>query len=136
MAEMKLEGAEDLERALKTLARELGDKHSKRVVVNGLRAGARIIMGDAKSRVPVHTGDLKKSMVVQSAPRDSSADVVIGFRRPAGSHAHLVEFGARGGQMRARPFMRPAIDAKGQAAVQKTGENIWQGILKTAAKHK
>ena len=89
---------------------------------------------------PLIVGTSKKSMAVKAWIKNGQLGFVIGPRvasvsrkkkngkrqrqqiRHDGFYAHMVEFGTR--HSRARPFMRPALDAKGQAAVNAVQETL------------
>jgi HK97 gp10 family phage protein len=99
-----IRGAKELQKLLKALPQRV----AKRVTVNGLRAGGRVIANGMKQRVPVRTGDLRDSIIVSSAAKATrgKSNVVVGFRTPTSRRAHLVEFGTE--HSAAEPFMRPA----------------------------
>ncbi len=95
----------------------------------GVRAGARVIAVEAKRRVPVVTGNLRRSITVKAKSgeeqrRKGEIMAIVTHRRPLGNHAHLVERGHdiyRGkkekggvkiGKVAARPYMRPARETK------------------------
>jgi HK97 gp10 family phage protein len=125
MAGMKVQGADLIERALKTLP----DKLARKVVTGALSAGARIIRDAAKSKVPVRTGALKRSIMVSTAKKatkQNGGKVVVGFRKPTSRRAHLTEFGTE--HSPAEPFMRPALDEKGDEAIKKIAAFMEAGI--------
>lgn len=78
---------------------------------------AKRIVKDARSRVPVKTGGLKKSIKARYFKKDGPAATVFP-RGKAGSARHLVEYGTGPrtqkstgrytGRMPAKPFMGPA----------------------------
>lgn len=117
-----VKGAKELEALLKRLP----ERVAKRVVNNGLRAGARIIRDDAKARVPVDTGELQDSITVATV----RGKVKVGFKPPASRRAHLTEFGTE--NQAAQPFMRPALDSRGTDAIKKIGEVMGKGVEKEA----
>lgn len=124
MARVAVRGAKELEALLK----KLPAKVAKRVVNNGLRAGARIIRDEMKAGVPVDTGELRDSIRVATV----KGQVKVGFEPPASRRAHLTEFGTE--FQPAQPFARPAIDARGPDAIRKIGEVMGKGIAKEAGK--
>lgn len=82
---------------------------------------AQNIKRNARRRVPVKTGRLRKSIVVHYDRTKTAA-----FVRAVAPHAHLVEFGTAGG-MPARPFMQPAFDgqkSKYEQALNKIFEEV------------
>lgn len=119
-----VKGAKELEALLK----KLPGKVAKRVVNNGLRAGARLIRDEAKAKVPVNTGKLRDSITVATV----KGKVKVGFKPPESRRAHLTEFGTE--FQPAQPFMRPAIDTKATEAIKKIGEVMGKGVAKEAGK--
>lgn len=124
MARAAVRGAKELEALLKRLP----PKVAKRVVNNGLRAGARVIRDEAKARVPKLTGQLEKGIVVATV----KGEVKVGFKPPVSRRAHFTEYGTE--TQPAQPFMRPAIDTKGPEAIRKIGEVMGKGVEKEAGK--
>lgn len=139
MADIEIKGAAELQRALAQLPAKL----EARVSRQALRAGAKIIEQEAKARVPVNEGKLRASIRVSTGIRNGvvNAQVKAGGRKKGDPfYAHFVEFGTKpheikprrfkslfiAGLMRkivqhpgakAKPFMKPAFDAKAQEAV-------------------
>lgn len=124
-------GAAELEWALKKLGEKIGNK----VLDAALRAGARPIVKEAKRLVPVRSGELKRSITVRKATkrqrRRGFGEIFIGFRGEVSRRAHLSEFGTV--HSRADPFMRPALDAKAQEAIDIVGKQIGSRVEKAAA---
>jgi hypothetical protein len=54
--------------------------------------------------------------------------VLIGFKPPVSRRAHLTEYGTS--KHGARPFMRPAMDAKAGEALTVMAETMASGILR------
>jgi HK97 gp10 family phage protein len=102
----KLTGARALEKALK----ELEPRASKRAGDNALRAGARVIVKDAKARVPVLTGELRDNIAARMERKKSGGErsINIGVLRPVSRRFHLTEFGTA--FTPAQPFLRPALE--------------------------
>lgn len=109
-------------------------------LAKALKKGGKVIEAEARRRVPTGgTHNLEKALTTLSTMDESGRPVArVGARRgkDGGAHIHLVEFGTaprwtkgesagRGGAMSyayrgvmpAQPFLRPAIDAKGDEAV-------------------
>jgi HK97 gp10 family phage protein len=128
----RIKDAREIERVLK----QLPDKLSEQAFVNALRAGARIIVRDAQHRVPVFSGALRDAITVRKATkkmqRRGAGNVVIGFKKPESRRAHLTEFGTS--SQPAQPFMRPAIDSKGAAAIDAIGEKLGREVESKAEK--
>jgi len=107
----------------------------QRVVAGATRAAAKTIAEDAKSRVPVDTGNLKMSIKVRKAKKkerkegvetyyavpvtkyfNRSATLRIKMKKERVVHyAQMVEFGTS--KMAARPFLRPAYEAGAQKSM-------------------
>ena len=137
---IEIEGLGDLQKLLE----QFTGRTQRRLNLNALMAMGRVIVKDAKRRVPVRTGALKKAITVKRPRRGNT--VKIGFKPPASRYAHLVEFGTgervqkksgrSTGRAAAQPFLRPAIDAQFQAAFEKYGENMLRGLLRESEKLK
>lgn len=97
------------------------------VIRKALRAGANVIRAEARRRVPVRSGILRKNIitVVQVTGRKVEALVKV---RKQGFYGLFVEMG--NSRMSARPFLRPAADAKGEAVSQVIGEMVGEEIDK------
>ena len=122
-------GLKELDREL----RKLPDAVGRKALADALEDGAEVIVEEARRRVPVRTGKLKKA--IKSGNRkagkvEASVDVGIDYTFKGGAvrYGHLVEFGTKRGQ-RARPFMRPAFDAKTRQAVEEVKASLWRRIL-------
>jgi HK97 gp10 family phage protein len=125
---LEVKGGKALERALLRLPKELD---RARVTTNALAAGGRVIRDEAKLAVPVETGELRDSIVVRRV-RGQAGHVVVGFLKPTSRRAHLTEFGTSTAS--ARPFMRPALDVSGRAAINEIARALRKGIDRVAAK--
>lgn len=131
LLEITLKGWGDLEKALKTI----GPRSARRGGAKALRHGADQIIEKAKELVPVDTGALEESIVYVAEASRSGQTLLgqIGFRRGPPSMARratFIEYGTV--KMAAQPFMRPAIDLKGRAAVSVIGQTLWEAIEKEA----
>lgn len=141
-------GGEALDDLLKTLAPKL----QKNITRTALRAGAAVLLAEAKRNVPVDSGNLSRTLRISTRNKggEVSASVKAGGKHKGADafYAHMVEFGTRphkimpkeqGGVMQfgtvrtrsvdhpginARPFMRPAVDAKFVEAVNAVREKI------------
>lgn len=138
-SEVRIEGLEELARALKELP--------KRLARNGLRAsvyaGAKVIRDEARLKAPVATkalgpnqqppGTLKRAIIMKQIPEKSDAQKQVfhvavrrgkqyrkqgkkGTLSQDAYYAHFVEFGTV--KMSARPFMRPAFEGRKNDAVE------------------
>lgn len=111
----------------------------KNVMTGAVRAGAKVISGEAKSNVQIATGNLKKSIGI--IKRKSKDKTKIRFsvtpRRGGkndGFYSHMVEFGTS--KMAAQPFMRPAFENQSDQSIKATKEYLAKRIDKEIAKAK
>jgi HK97 gp10 family phage protein len=127
----KIEGGKALDNALK----QLGYDMEKKVAKSAVRAGANVIAKQARINAPLgETGTLKRSIKVVTRSKrtgDAVASVVTrsGKKYTARGmnawYAGRVEFGPP-----AHPFLRPALDSKGDEAIKAMSEKIQQRIRK------
>ncbi|MFZ5762832.1 MAG: HK97-gp10 family putative phage morphogenesis protein [Thermodesulfobacteriota bacterium] len=102
----------------------------------GYSAGlaADLIAEEARRLAPGKTGTLKRGIVARinkvSAYFAGQGSAYVGVDYHIAPHAHLVEYGARGGQMPAHPFIRPAIANKQHEAAQKIDADLTRRIEK------
>lgn len=147
-SDVNVKGMKELHEALQTLPVKL-ERNVMRAAIN---AGARVLRDEARMRAPVKSGELRAGIRVKSS-NVKNGTITGGITtagtkaKPGAWYAHFVEFGtaahvirakpgkflAFGGGLytqvnhpgaRAQPFMRPALDAKGQAAVQAVADKV------------
>lgn len=135
---MKVEGFQDLDRALKGL----GDpKASKRISRLALRKAAKPVADDAAAKAPRDEHDTdgivladsikvgsklnKRQKRVQRRHR-GDVEVYVGVANEASTYAHHQEFGTE--HHAAQPFMRPAWDANTGRMVSTIKKELWAGI--------
>jgi HK97 gp10 family phage protein len=114
-----IKGGKELDSSL----RELGPRVASRGGDKALRAAARVIVREAKRLVPVRTGDLKRSITYTPSTKGRGSNerlVLIGFKPPVSRRAHFTEYGTV--KSSAKPFMRPAMDARAQDALNVMAE--------------
>lgn len=131
IVKFKLEGAAELDKALRTL----GPRVATNISGRALRAMAKPIVQRARQLVPVRTGRLRKSIMAKlDRVRGASRTMKIGFRRGMGrsSIAHLVEYGTA--HSAPQPFMRPSLDEKAHVALSEMGRVLGNGIELEAQK--
>ena len=135
-----IQGGNELDAALKKLGLDLERKISRSAV----RSGATVIAKEARLLAPVsddeeHKGTLKRSIKVVARSKrvgDAVASVVTRSgrkwraRKMDAWYAPMVEFGTK--NMAARPFLRPALDAKSAEAIKRMSEVIQKRIAKLA----
>jgi len=141
VSEVRVKGLADLNKLLQQLPAKL----EANVLRGALRAGAKVVMEDAKARVPVDTGQLRDGLKISTRSRRG---VVSASVKATGKHSFIapwIEYGVAAHQitarkggwmffggmfaksvdhpgMQARPFMRPALDGRAQAAVVAAAE--------------
>lgn len=150
---VRIEGLAQLDRAL----RELPQRIANRGLRASVYAGAKVIRDEARSRAPKAAqslgpkqpppGTLKRSVIMKQIPELSSLTRQTFFVtvrhgkkfRKQGKKGNLsqdawywrfVEFGTR--KMRARPFLRPALEAKRREAVQAMKDRLSERIEQEA----
>ena len=147
----KLTGAKEIQRALF----DLSTKEALKVGRAALRKAARAILLDARARVPVKEGRLKKALAlevdrgrvrtwlfanvkvkrVKSYRPSKSAGAKLSYQVGSTPEVYgaFVEFGTR--KMAPRPFMRPAWDSQGgETALVRIGRDLGAGIEAAAGK--
>lgn len=122
---------------LKKSFTELSDSMQRGILRTALRQAARPVVRAARALVPVDTGLTKKAIGTKVWLRkDSVATVMIGVRRGKEGKrhflTHLLELGTR--NMRARPFLRPALDSQKNAAVEALAAALKSRIDKVTAR--
>ena len=153
---MKIEGLEELRKALRLLPEEL----QKKALGDAVAKGASVIRDEAKRLAPVlktpderRTRGLLKRMIrsTRGKRNGSEAAAFVKVRRLVGkalgkakaktkkSGAELdpfywafIEFGTS--KRAARPFLRPAFDTKKESAAQQIKKALAEGLAKAAAK--
>ncbi len=134
-----VKGLPELEKVLA----ELPVKLETKILRGAMRAGATVILNEAKARVPVKSGRLAKTLRISTSVKRGvvTARVVAGNRKQGVFYAHLVEGGSGPHIIKARrakylrlhgnvfikrlahpgarknPFLRPALDAGSGAAL-------------------
>ena len=137
MITVKVDGLKELQKALEELPRQIQQKPLRSAVA----AGAKVILDEAKNRVPVNTGNLQKSLYRYRSRKMSTVGketYLVGVRKGKGVYGdtrlnrrlgrvgrkyttqgeafywRFIEFGTS--KISARPFLRPAFEAgKGDA---------------------
>ncbi len=109
---MKITGTKEVILNLKDL-----DKDIIEDVQSAINSGAKKVADRARANAPLGpTGNLKraikdKPMPIKLPQFPLVAIAVVDRNKKTGApHAHLVEYGGRGGRMPAQPYLRPALD--------------------------
>ena len=129
--DVKVTGMDEILKKLKTLP----EKIQSRVVVGGIRAGSKPIVKEMKANAPKDTGELVKSIGVVKRRTDDKSIVLFTVApriKKGGWKAHFHEFGTS--KMAAHPFIRPAFENKGEAAIEETKKYTSKRLDKELAK--
>lgn len=109
--DVQITGLRELDAALK----ELAWPAARRALRKGMRRGANVIRDEARARAPVDTGHLKRSITTRERS-DEGADMRFAVEVPRGAfYGRFLEYGTS--KMAAKPFLRPAAEAKTEEAV-------------------
>jgi HK97 gp10 family phage protein len=119
---LHLEGAEELNRAL----REIGGRVGGLLLRKAAEAGAEVIAEEARKNAPRDSGDLAEGIdVVAGQIQQGRAQMNIGV----GKHEWyglFSEFGTV--KMPAKPFLRPAFDTKSEEATKRVGDVLREAL--------
>jgi HK97 gp10 family phage protein len=126
-------GAKELSKLLK----KLPVKVEKNFMRQAVRAGARVVVKDARKRVPKNTGNLAKSLGVVSR-RAKNITMSVKARsgkkqKNDGFYGRFIEFGTR--KMAARPFLRPALESNVSNIIKAMADKLNQAIDKFVKKY-
>jgi HK97 gp10 family phage protein len=149
---VKITGLAELQKALSDLPARI----EANVVRGALKAGAQVMVDEAKRQVPVASGTLRDSIHVSSRITKRTGKVT-GNVVARARHAHLVEFGTAAHWIkpkarrslfvagllrdvvhhpgaRAKPFMRPALDRGWQPAIERFAQYAEKRVAKEIEK--
>lgn len=141
--DLAITGGADLDAFLRTLAPNI----ERNIMRSALAAGARVIRDEARANVPVHLGELKKSVRVTTRSKNGTVSASVKAGSKKAWYWRFVEFGTAAHEIkpsrmrsmffaglfsdliehpgaRARPFMRPALDTQANAALDAVGDQI------------
>jgi HK97 gp10 family phage protein len=111
-----LEGADDLDKALK----KLGDRTTGLLLKQAAEKAAQIVADEAKELAPKDTGDLAESIQAEvHKVQNGRAQFNIGFGRKE-FYGTFHELGNE--KLPASPFLRPALEAKQEEAAEAVEE--------------
>ena len=141
-------GFGDLQQDFERLAKSTGDK----IVRDAVIAGARVARNEAKSKVPVRTGKLKKNIIavrLKQADTPGAATAGIRVKKPTGKQAKALKRPGKKGRssapdynapfywkflelgtskMQAHPFIRPAWDGSLPQIEKAVADKLAEGI--------
>ncbi len=156
VAEFKIEG---LDEVLATML-ALPDSITKNVAPFAMRKGANVVAKEARSRAPVRTGNLRDRIAVRKRKR-KPRDVAVAYsvcilggasakyantrsnrrkglvgqsyqKQDTAYYWRFLEFGTE--KLAARPFLRPAFEFSGQAALNAITEGFRTGLARAVTK--
>lgn len=132
---MKIEGLRELGMALK----EFDSRVQKRIARSATAAGARVIAKEARQRVPVDSGTVKKNIRTanlkpkQPGIQETAVGVrVNGKTKDSAYYWRYIEMGTI--HMAPKPFLRPAFEAKKLEAADKIKEQLGKRLEAEAKK--
>ena len=151
MSNVHIKGGAELNKFLQ----QLPAKIEQSVLRGALRAGANVVLAEAKANVPVASGELRDGLKVSTSSRRGR---VIAKVKATGKHAHIapwLEYGTAAHKIvakskkglffgglfvkgvqhpgsRPKSFMRPALDGRAQEAVSAAARYMKQRL---ATKH-
>jgi HK97 gp10 family phage protein len=126
-ASLKWKGVDQLVKNLK----DSGPQIARKVGDSGLRAGARVIVKEAKRLAPKGaTGDLRKSItaIIARPEKEDTRVAKIGWKPPVSRRAHFSEFGTS--KTPAKPHLRPAMDSQAGAALEAMRDQMARDLNK------
>ncbi len=152
---IKLEGIGNVDKALKALEDEFGDKLARsKVLIPAVREALKPVLIQAKANAPKDSGDLTRSLIVE-ARRPTSRDrrskyvtrtdtVIAAVTTASGkklakmgiksdARAIAQEFGTANHP--AQPYLRPALESNAQSTVTRLGEILARRIEQFRAKN-
>lgn len=111
---------------LETALLELSDKAARRALRKGMRRGAIVVRNDARNRVRIARGKLRRSIRVRER---SDAEGWMRFAVEVPRSVFYGKFGEYGtSKMAAWPFMRPAAESKTEEAVGSMRDALGEAI--------
>ena len=150
MSNVHIKGGAELNKFLQKLPAKI----EQSVLRGALRAGANVVMAEAKANVPVDSGQLRDGLKVSTSSRRGRVTAKV---KATGKHAHIapwLEYGTAAHKItskgkglffgglfvkgvqhpgsRPKPFMRPALDGRAQDAVSAAARYMKQRL---ATKH-
>lgn len=139
---LRIEGADEILRALK----EVEPKFAKKAVRKAMRVGLKPMLTAARSNAPVKTGRIKKAIRIKAAKRKRNrvgVRIAIGDQNFVGKgfYGAFQEFGWKTGRRDSDPssrneipgkhFMENAFDSKGSEAMAITRDELKKNLDET-----
>lgn len=153
MADVHVTGLKELQAFLD----QLPAKVERNILRSALRAGANVVKAEAQQQLASHgnvkTGQLSRGLKVSTRAKGGTVTATLKAKGEHSHIAHWIEFGTAahriagkkgkmlaiaGGRykavnhpgIKAKPFMRPALDSKSGAALVAVGEAIKKRLTK------
>jgi HK97 gp10 family phage protein len=142
---LQVKGLSELQKLLDTLPAKV----EANILRGALRAGMKPVLEEARENAARDTGEMADGLKVGTKKKGVQVVASIAAKGPHGFLAPFVEFGTAGHTIpgplviggvtiravdhpgaRAKPFMRPALDARAQDAVLAAGEYMKQRLAK------
>lgn len=139
---------------VKELLDSIVPKHARAILRNTNYAIAAEVRKDIKAGAPVHQGKLKSSVAVRNLKSNPDNPTTVVYFRDGGFHWRFVEHGTKSGTkgnrtvtggrsrlqyrthpgVRARPFVKPAVDTMREKLPQVAREKFVLVLQKTIAR--
>ncbi|NSW92317.1 MAG: HK97 gp10 family phage protein [Firmicutes bacterium] len=101
-------------------------------LTKAVKAGAKIVLDDAKARAPVDTGELRDNMTMRVVEKDrSQVEIDVGPGKDQ-FYGLFIEQGTS--KMAAKPFLRPALDENKEKVQKAITDEIEKAINKAKLK--
>jgi HK97 gp10 family phage protein len=141
-AVLRIEGADDILKALK----QLEPKFAKKAVRKAMRVGLKPILTTARANAPVKSGKIKKAIKIRAAKRKRNrvgVRIKIGEENFVGKgfYGAFQEFGWKTGSRKSPPdqrtqiegkhFMENAFDSRGHEAMNLTRDELKKNLDET-----
>ena len=125
--------------ALESLGKDLIKMVDARTLKNATRGAANEVKKGAMARVPVLTGELKRSLAVSTPKprlRGTIVSARVGARPPVSRRVHFVEFGVPSRGIPPKPFLRTAAADSGvqKNALEKASNTIKKRVRRVLVK--
>lgn len=123
-------------RALEAKLDKLGKGIAEKAVRPAAEAGARVFRDEVVQRVPKKTGLLRSAIYEVFSEKESTDEKSVyhvSWNKRKAPHGQLVEYGTV--KMSARPFLRPAYDAKKAEALKASQDKfneLARGVIDAA----
>lgn len=152
---IKLQGIGDVDKALKALEQEFGDKMTRsKVLIPAVREALKPVLAQARANAPKDTGDLERSLIIEArrpTRRDkrskyvTQTDTVIAAVTTASgkklakmgiksdARAIAQEFGTA--KTPAQPYLRTALEANAQTTVTSLASILARRIQEFSSKY-